>query len=288
MEPARRTIGIVGCGAVGRALALALGGRGLLVSLWSRTRARAEELAADVGQGAAGRAEVVGFEELGRAEGVILSVHDDALSEVARELSCIEPLPACVLHTCGYHGTGVLEPLRREGVSCGKLHPLLSLPSDPPEAPGEERLFGGVFGVGGDAPALELACELVGRLGGREIVLRPGEEYDRLYHAAASLLSGGYVALVSAAVEAMGRALDPARLGDEGAEERALELLEALRRSTEENVHAGLGPRALTGPVARGAEALVAGHLEALGQSDPAAEELYRALAVIMRRLSGR
>ena len=201
MEPARRTIGIVGCGAVGRALALALGGRGLLVSLWSRTRARAEELAADVGQGAAGRAEVVGFEELGRAEGVILSVHDDALSEVARELSCIEPLPACVLHTCGYHGTGVLEPLRREGVSCGKLHPLLSLPSDPPEAPGEERLFGGVFGVGGDAPALELACELVGRLGGREIVLRPGEEYDRLYHAAASLLSGGYVALVSAAVE---------------------------------------------------------------------------------------
>ena len=267
---------------------MALGARSLRVSLWSRTTARAEDLAEDVVKAAAGRAEVVGFGELGRGEGVILSVHDDALSEVARELSRIEPLPPAVLHTCGYHGTEVLEPLRRKGVSCGKLHPLLSLTSVPPEQPGEERLRGGIFGVGGDPPALELARGLVGRLGGREIVLKPGEENDRLYHAAASLLSGGYVALVSAAVGALVRALDPAQLGDDSPEAKALELLEALRRSTEENIHAGLGSQALTGPVARGAETVVAGHLEALGQSDPAAEELYRALAVIMRRLSGR
>jgi predicted short-subunit dehydrogenase-like oxidoreductase (DUF2520 family) len=55
--------------------------------------------------------------------------------------------------------------------------------------------------------------------------------------------------------------------------------------STDTNLRSRGTKRALSGPVARGAEGIVAGHLEALGGMDPDAEELYRVLTRIMKRL---
>ncbi len=298
MEPAKDptdgkaplTIGIVGCGAVGRAFALALAARGARVALWSRRCESLEALTGALEAAHPGRVGAVAMEDLAHADGVLVCVHDEAITEVAERLAT-GGAPPVVWHTCGYYGAEILEPLRVAGVACGKLHPLLSFPREPQEAAGEDRLHGAVFGLAGDERALNLALRIVSLLEGQALRLKAGAQHDRIYHAAASLVSGGHVALVEAAARCLAGALEPSSIGpgSAGDEERtrfALRCLEPLMRSTEANIHAGLGARALTGPVARGAEELVEGHVQALGAKDPAAAELYGALLPIMRGLA--
>jgi len=275
----RLTVGIVGCGAVGRAFALALARRGARVRLWSRRSESVRGVLDAVGRCAPRRAAEAGFEELGGLDAVLLCVHDDKVAELARRLAAQPRPPGVTWHTCGYFGIEILEPLRAVGGACGKLHPLLALPR---ESHLEDALGGGVFCIGGDGEALALARRIVSAFEGRELLLKPGEASDRLYHAAAALLSGGFVALLDASVKALAHSLD---LEGEQAETLAQQALTSLLESTQTNLRAGSRGQALTGPVARGAEAVVAGHLAALADVDPQAEELYRALGPIMSRL---
>src|SRR5262249_23386929 len=88
------------------------------------------------------------------------------------------------------------------------------------------------------------------------------------YHAAAVLAANCLVALIDASAETMERAGIPRRL--------ALAALNPLIRGAVDNV-ARLGPsRGLTGPVARGDAATIAGHLAVL---DGDVEQVYRALS---------
>ena len=188
-----------------------------------------------------------------------------------------------IWHTCGYFGKEALESIDRDGalgIALGKLHPLLSLPRSEVFSSTADPLAGGTYCLGGDEAAISLGERVVGALGGTFLKLHPGQEHDRRYHASAALLCGGYVALTEACVAALSTTLS----ADEPLE-RAREVLSELMRSVEDRLRAGMGPRALTGPAARGARELVEGHLEALGEVDRATEELYRALLVHMERL---
>lgn len=198
----------------------------------------------------------------GAAAGVdlaVLAVPDSAIAAVAAK---VEPDPtAVVAHLAGSLGTEVLGPhLRRAAI-----HPLTSLPD---AAVGARRLRSGCwFAVAGD----ELALRVVADLGGR--VLTVADADRAAYHAAAAVASNHLVALLGQAERIAARAGAP------------FEAFLDLVRATVDNV-AELGPAAaLTGPAARGDDATVARHLEAI---DPAERAAYEAMAEQARRLARR
>ena len=123
------------------------------------------------------------------------------------------------------------------------------------------------FAVAGDPVARQVVTDL----GGRSFEVA---DRDRAaYHAAAVVASNHLVALLGQAE----------RIGAVAGVPLAAFL--DLVRATVDNVDE-LGPAAaLTGPAARGDEATVERHLEAIA---PAERPLYRALATEARRLAGR
>ncbi len=190
---------------------------------------------------------------------VLIATPDEAVAGVA---AAVEPADsAAVAHMAGSLGLDVLSGHPRPAA----IHPLAALPG---AAVGARRLRSGCwFAVAGDP----LVREVVGDLGGRAFEV--ADAARAAYHAAAVVASNHLVALLGQAE----------RIGAAAGVPFAAYL--ELVRSTVENV-AELGPAAaLTGPAARGDEATVQRHLQALAPSERAA---YEALAQQARRLAGR
>jgi predicted short-subunit dehydrogenase-like oxidoreductase (DUF2520 family) len=245
---------VAGGGPVARALAAALEAAGVEVGRWTRGRP---------GSAAGGQAEVA-----------LVAVADAAIGGVARRLFEEGRLvdSAVVLHTAGAlaPSLALAEVADRAG-GRGLLHPLRAFARQG-AAP---DLRGTVFGVAGDEPGRAAALELCRAVGGRPLLL--DEAAVPRYHAAAVLVGNHTLALVDAAIvllEAEG--LDRAA---------ATAALLALLRSAVDNVESVGLPAALTGPIARGDEATVAGHLAALPDG---ARSLYRATGCATVELSRR
>jgi predicted short-subunit dehydrogenase-like oxidoreductase (DUF2520 family) len=193
------------------------------------------------------------------AEGVdlvVIATPDGSIAEVAR---AIGPRPDTVVaHLAGSLGLDVLGPHAR----CAALHPLVALPN--PELGAARLTAGAWFAVAGD-PLIE---GVVADLGGRSFVV--SDEHRASYHAAACIASNHLVALLGQAERVAATAGVP------------LEAYLDLVRATVDNI-AELGPaEALTGPVARGDQATIDRHLEAL---PPDERPAYEAMVDAARRL---
>ena len=264
-------IAIVGAGPVGQAFGRLLRLRGLpIVSLASRTRARAERAAAFVGGGV----RAVALDEVpGTAERVLVAVADDGIAPVAEALARAGMRQGVALHTCGARDSGVLAPLAAHGIACGVIHPLQTLMS--PEQ-GVRALPGITFGLTGDRLALDWAGEIVTALEGHPLFL--AAEQLGSYHAGAVMGSNALIAAIDTAVLLMARAGISA--------DDALRALEPLARASLDNA-LERGPRAAaTGPVVRGDATTVAMHLAALGGAPRSVEALYRAVAERLREIA--
>lgn len=205
---------------------------------------------------------------------VVLAVVDDALPVVVSRLAAsrVDWRGKVVLHTSGYHTADALSVLARRGAEAGTLHPLMAVAS--PEE-GLRRLPGAAFAVDGTRRAVETAGRLARAAGGWALRVPPDARPG--YHAAAVIAANCSVALIDAAAEVMQNSGIPRRL--------ALAALAPLVRGSVDNV-SRLGPsRGLTGPVARGDAATVAGHLQVL---DGDVEEVYRCLSRRMIALADR
>ncbi|MBY8888731.1 DUF2520 domain-containing protein [Streptomyces sp. PTM05] len=261
-RPARLTVGVVGAGRVGPALAAALrlaGHRPVAVSgVSDASRRRAAALLPDVPL-------VEPAQVLARADLVLLTVPDDALSALVTglaETGAVRP-GQLLAHTSGRYGAAVLDPARRAGALPLALHPAMTFTGTTVDV---QRLEGCSFGV--TAPEeLRLAAEaLVVEMGGEPEWI--AEENRPLYHAALAIGSNHLVTLVAQARELLqaagvahpGRMLGPL-LG------AALD--NALRS----------GDQALTGPVARGDAGTVAAHLDQLRAHSPQTVASYVAMA---------
>ncbi|WFB08134.1 DUF2520 domain-containing protein [Streptomyces sp. LX-29] len=261
-RPARLTVGVVGAGRVGPALAAALRMAG------HRPVAASGVSDASVRRAAALLPEVPLVEPaevLARAELVLLTVPDDALPGLVSglaETGAVRP-GQLIVHASGRYGTAVLDPARRAGALPLALHPAMTFTGSPVDV---QRLAGCPFGV--TAPEeLRLAAEaLVIEMGGEPEWIE--EEARPLYHAALTIGANHLVTLVAqsmellrtAGVEAPGRMLGPL-LG------AALD--NALRS----------GDAALTGPVARGDAGTVAAHVAELRAHAPQSVAAYLAMA---------
>jgi predicted short-subunit dehydrogenase-like oxidoreductase (DUF2520 family) len=256
--------GVIGPGRLGTALArrLAEGGYRLL-GFVGRSRASAERAVAFCGAGAV----LGGFEPLAAASFVLITVRDDTLPDLVRDVAAVNALrPRSLwLHTSGFWGLEVLDPLAALGARTGALHPLCPVPD--PES-GYEALAGAPATRAAGAGA-ERFLDEIARVAGLLPLALPADVDRHLYHAACSLAANGATALFDLVEGMFDRECG---LGAAAARAAASALVSA---AVELSSHHG-ARHALSGPVLRGDRAVVAAHLRALAGA-PAADA-YRVL----------
>jgi predicted short-subunit dehydrogenase-like oxidoreductase (DUF2520 family) len=257
--PGERPItGIVGGGAVGTALGVALTRAGWPIhAVASRDPERRQRFAARV-EGARAFAEPQALIE--EVELIILAVPDDALARLAGSVRMYSG--QAMIHTSGVLGAEVLAPAMAAGTQIGAFHPLVAF-ADTDRA--VAALHGATIAIEGDEELAQLLAEMAEALGATPVRLSEGSK--AAYHAAAVLAAGGFVALLDAIAE-LGAV---AGLDEAG----ALAVYGPLIEGTLGNARA-LGIRsALTGPMTRGDVGTLTTHLAALRAHAPSALALY-------------
>jgi predicted short-subunit dehydrogenase-like oxidoreductase (DUF2520 family) len=262
-EPGERPyVGIVGAGAVGSALGLALARAGWPISAVAARDPGRREAFQHLVPGARAFAEATAIVD--EAELIILAVPDDAIAALAGELRLYSG--QALVHTSGVLGMEVLAPAMAAGSQSGGFHPLVAFADTERSV---AALRGATVAIEGDEQLASLLGEMAEDLGAMPVRLLPGSK--PAYHAAAVLAAGGFVALLDAIAE-LGRVAGL----DEGG---ALDVYGRLIEQTLGNART-LGIRAsLTGPMTRGDVGTLALHLEALRKHAPAVLDLYRAAA---------
>jgi len=255
-------IGIVGGGAVGSALAVALTRAGWpIAAIASRDPERRARLSKLVG-GTRAFAEANAL--LDEVELIIVAVPDDAIAPLAGSLRMYSG--QAMVHTSGLLGSEVLAPAMAAGTQIGSFHPLVAF-ADTERA--VEALRGATVAVEGDEQLMDLLARMAEAVGAIPVRLAAGTK--PAYHAAAVLAAGGFVALL----DAIARLASVAGLDEQG----ALAVYGRLIEQTLGNARAiGIGP-ALTGPMTRGDTGTVSAHLAELRSREPGVLELYVAAA---------
>ena len=238
---------VVGPGRVGKSIAAAARAAGIDVDLAGKD---------DHAEAAAG------------AECVLLCVPDDEIPGAAEVSAAADPPPRRVGHVSGASGLDTLAPAAESVIETFSLHPLQTIPD------GETDLRGTPCAIAAASPpGLRFGGRLASALGMEPFEL--DEEARAAYHAAASIASNFLVTLEESA----------AQLLEQVGVEDARRLLTPLVMRTAEN-WAERGGEALTGPIARGDEATVTRHLDALARIDADLLETYRVLARRTRDLA--
>ena len=246
--PEVRSLGIIGRGPVGTALAAAFREAGLAVD------------------GPAGRGEVPS------GEAVLLCVPDAEIPTATAVVAGARG-PRLVGHASGAMPLAAMESARSPTTDLFGLHPLQTFSSAAPPA-----LAGAGCAIAGSSPsAARAAAGLARRLGMEALEIDDAQRAS--YHAAASIASNFLVTL-EATAEAIAAGAGFAR-------EDARSLLVPLVRQTVEN-WAAVGPeQSLTGPVSRGDEVTVASQRTAVAAVDPASLAVFDELVERTRSLAG-
>ena len=279
LRPARLKVGIISAGRVGTALGVALERADHVVVACSaishasvrRARHRLPDTPIMPVPDVASSAELL-----------LLAVPDTELAALVSGLAdttAVRP-GTIVAHTSGANGIGVLAPLTRQGCAPLAIHPAMTFVGSDEDI---SRLPDTCFGVtAADDVGYAIAQSLVLEMGGEPFRVR--EDARTLYHAALTHAGNHIVAVLADALEALRAGLWGQELlgqelvGDQpgGIAER---ILGPLARAALENT-LQRGQAALTGPVARGDAAAIAGHLAALSEVDPRLAQAYRVNAL--------
>ena len=253
------SIGIIGAGRVGSALAHALHHAGYqCVGIASRTHAHAAELAASINTLPQTTSEILTSADL-----VFLTVPDDALADVAHELAAIAPCKPqqAIVHCSGALSSDVLRPLADVGWLTGSCHPLQAF------ATNSVAIQNGITWGIEASPALRATLHRLARhLNGIPLDLKP--EQKVLYHAAAVIASNFAITLAARAVDVLKSCGIAPDVGLQA-------LIPLLQGNLANLANVGL-PAALTGPLARGDWGTIERHLAALDQTAPDIAALYR------------
>ncbi len=240
---------------------ITLVGRGRVGGSISRALA-----AAGVATTIAGRDEVEAA--CAEAEVVLLCVPDADIVAACSRVVAAAPGLRFIGHTSGATPLAALAAAADRGAATFSLHPLQTVPCADADLTGAAAAVAGSDRVAADlARAIAERCQMA--------PFEVGEGSRAAYHAAAAMASNFLVALEASAEELLAAAgIDSGR-----------ELLAPLVLRTAAN-WAERGPAALTGPIARGDEATVARHLEAIDEAAPQLAPLYRAMAERTREIA--
>jgi len=255
----RLSITVVGAGAVGRSIALALFYAGAdIVSIFSESGVSARSLARRVKAAQAGK--LSDATRVGRV--ILICVPDSSINEAVRELSRNSFLKKgmIVLQTSGAVNSRVLDPLRKRGVSAGSFHPMQSFPRD--RTTNLKEIW---WSVEGDRAAVKTAREVVKKLHSKIFTIP--KEAKVLYHTA-GVFASNYIVILLSIVEEIALEVNISP-------KDVWKIFLPIILSTIENVATTSPVKALTGPIARGDAETVARHIKALSQ-----KKLHRLVSV--------
>lgn len=260
------TIGVIGAGRVGTALAVSLANLGYsVVAVASRTSEHAVALAERINSTAAAPEIVIELADL-----TLLAVSDDgiesAASAAAEKLTAPLSAPKAIVHTSGIHTHEMLAALSPRGLMTGSLHPALPVAASLTH----DQFQGAAFALEADQPLLfDWLEQIVSTVGAR--AFRLGQDQKALYHTAL-VMASNYTVSLHAFAEHL---LTTVGLSKADADD----ILGALLQATVDNLqHQGV-PDALTGPLVRGDTGTLRRHLQALHQVAPEGVKAYRTLA---------
>lgn len=261
--PDSPTLGFIGAGRMGTALAWGLARKGYAVAAAaSRSRASAERLAA----GTAGCRTMPDPQSVADSvDLVLLTVPDDAIASTCAGLRW--RAGQAVVHCSGATELVALAPAASSGAHTGGFHPLQMF-TEPETA--LRGLPGCTVGVEAEPPLLETLCAMAASLGCHPLRLPPGKR--ALYHAGAGYAAAFVNALVGDALKVW----SPLGLSKTDAIRALLPLLRGTADSIERS-----GPAlGMAGPVSRGDVGTVEEHLRSLGALDAGLVDLYCRLAL--------
>lgn len=257
------TIGFIGAGTVGTALAVRLSQKGYAVAaVFSRTRASAERLAELVDGCRVCRS---GQEVAEAVDVVFVTTPDDAIAGVVAELYWREG--QSVVHCSGADSVDILEEAREDGAWVGGFHPLQTFAS---VTHAITNIPGSTFAIEAEEPLFSILKGMAVALEGDWVKLNPEDKV--LYHAAAVMACNYFVTLVKLATDLWDTFGAPP--------EQATKALMPLLRGTLNNIEKVGLPNCLTGPVARGDLGTIRKHLVALERKKPEVLSAYRELGL--------
>jgi predicted short-subunit dehydrogenase-like oxidoreductase (DUF2520 family) len=257
------SIGFIGAGTTGTALAVSLAQQGYQVlAVSSRSFSSAEKLAARINVCHARKTaqEVADMVDL-----VFITTPDDAIATVAAEVHWHQGQNA--IHCSGAHSTDLLEPAAQYGAHTGCFHPLQTFASVEQAI---ENLPGTTYAIEGEGQLLSSLKKMATDLQGDWVLLKASDKV--LYHAAAVFACNYLVTLVKLSTDLWQEFGIPPT--------KAIPALMPLLKGTLGNIeNVGL-PDCLTGPIARGDTGTIKRHLDALKDRDPALKNSYKQLGL--------
>ncbi len=257
------SLGFIGAGTVGTALAVRLNQKGYpVVAVSSRSQTSARRLAQavggcsvfDNGQGVADTADLV-----------FITTPDDVIPLVASQVHW--HAGQSVIHCSGADSSEVLEPAKKLGARAGVLHPLQTLASVEQAI---ENIPGSTFALEAEEPLLNVLKDMATALDGHWVEVKAGDKV--VYHAAAVMACNYLVTLVKLATDLWQTFNVPP--------EQATQALLPLIQGTIHNIDTVGIPQCLTGPIARGDTGTIRKHLKALQNKAPTILPAYRELGL--------
>jgi predicted short-subunit dehydrogenase-like oxidoreductase (DUF2520 family) len=257
------TIGFIGAGKVGTALAVLLSRKGYkVVSVYDQDAAAANKLAVQIiGCHVADTPDQTAV----AARKVFITTPDSIIPVIAESVKWQQD--QAVVHCSGADSTDILEPARIAGAKVAAFHPLQTF-AGAKEA--MENMPGSTFAIEAEDPLLTTLKKMAEDLGGSWIVLEA--EDKAAYHAAAVFVSNYLVTLVKMATDLWKTFSIPP--------EKATKALLPLIRGTVHNIETIGIPNCLTGPIARGDAGTVLKHLNTISQKAPELLIAYKALGM--------
>lgn len=276
IPPLKKRWAIVGAGRVGTTLGLLAKSLGIAVdATWNRSPEAARRASEKIQPQHTYHAALgqVASRIVANADVIWLSVVDPEVAAAAQTLAPFLVDDQIVLHTAGSLSSQLLKDAGIPG-PVASLHPLQAI-TDPSQA--LQGLSQSAWTVEGDAPALAFARALLQAIGVSPVEI--DSAHKTLYHASAVTAANLLVALMDAALEMAERA------GMTRAQARQLML--PLARSCVENLERQDTPQALSGPAARGDQATIDRHLDALRDlEDPQLAKIYEVLTARALRIA--
>lgn len=238
---------IIGAGAVGTALALALRRKKHCIHIVASKRGRSAALLGNkVGAARTGRWPL----RTAEFDGIIfIAVPDDAVNAVAQQLvKTQKDFSRCIVfHTSGFLSSNILEALRKRGAAVGSFHPLQTFPKKGGDFKDWKNIW---IGIEGNVRAVVAGKRIARELGARPFELSPA--HKGLYHIAA-VFSSNYVVTLLSILEELGSRIQLSR-------RTTVSMFEPLILQSVRNVKKYSAHSALTGPIARGDVRTVKSH----------------------------
>lgn len=257
------SIGFIGAGKVGTALAMNLSKAGYHVAVVAdRDPAAAGRLAEFIdGCIPVGSAQ----DAVDRVDFVFITTPDDTIGPVCDSVQWKQG--HSVVHCSGAASIEVLASAAGHGASAGSFHPCQAFAS---AAEALKNLPGSTFAIEADPPLAGILEAIAFDLGCEYIRLGPGDK--ALYHAAAVLVSNYVVTLLKISTDFF------YNLGIDRAS--AVKILIPLMKGNLLNIERLGIPDCLTGPIARGDTGTIEKHMKTITQRSPENFDLYADLGL--------